>query len=104
SEISAIVRITPTDTFPPAVPTGLTAVAGVNSIELAWDRSTEEDFAGYQVYRSNDGSAPERIAGLIDAPTFSDRAVELGKKYSYAVTAVDRIGNESARSMTAEAT
>jgi len=102
SEISAIVDVTPLDTFPPAVPAGLTAVAGVNSIELAWARNTEDDFAGYQVYRASEGGATERIAGPIDAPTFSDRAVEVGKKYSYTVTAVDRTGNESAPSMAAE--
>ena len=44
SEISAIVGITPEDTFPPAVPAGLTAVAGVNSIELAWERNTGRRF------------------------------------------------------------
>lgn len=104
SEISAIVSVTPMDTFPPAVPSSVTAVAGVNSIELAWDRNMEDDFAGYQVYRSADGAAPERIAGPLDAPTFSDRTVEVGKKYSYTVTATDRNGNESARSMAAEAT
>jgi hypothetical protein len=104
SEISAIVGITPEDTFPPAVPAGLTAVAGVNSIELAWERNTEDDFAGYQVYRSTEGGAPERIAGPVDAPTFSDRAVEVGKKYRYTVTAVDRTGNESAPSTAAEVT
>ena len=104
SEISTTVGITPMDTFPPAVPAGLTAVAGVNSIELAWQRNTEDDFAGYQVYRSTGGGAQERIAGPIDAPTFSDRTVEVGKKYSYTVTATDRNGNESARSMAAEAT
>jgi len=104
SEISAIVGITPEDMFPPAVPAGLTAVAGVNSIELAWERNTEEDFAGYQVYRSTEGGAPERIAGPVDAPTFSDRAVEVGKKYRYTVTATDRTGNESAPSTAAEVT
>ncbi len=57
SEISAIVGVTPMDVFPPAVPAGLTAVAGVNSIELAWQPNTEEDLAGYQVYRSADGGA-----------------------------------------------
>ena len=74
SQISATVGITPMDTFPPAVPTGLTAVAGVNSIELAWQRNTEDDFAGYQVFPVHRRcGAPERIAGPIDAPTFSDR-------------------------------
>jgi len=104
SEISATVGITPMDTFPPAVPKGLMAVAGVNSIELVWQRNTEDDFAGYHVYRSTGGGAPERIAGPIDAPTFSDRTVEVGKKYSYTVTAADRNGNESAHSMAVEVT
>ncbi len=102
SEMSATVAVTPTDTFSPAVPVGLMAVAGVNSIELVWQRNTEDDFAGYHVYRSTDGAPPERIAGPLDAPTFSDRTVEIGKKYSYTVTASDRNGNESARSAPAE--
>lgn len=104
SEISAIVGVTPADTFPPAVPAGLMAVAGVSSIELAWQPNTEDDLAGYQVYRSADGGAPERIAGPVDAPNFSDRTVEIGKKYSYTITAVDRTGNESAHSAAVEIT
>ena len=104
SEISAIVGVTPADTFPPGVPAGLTAVAGVNSIELSWQPNTEEDLAGYQVYRSSGGGAAERIAGPVDAPNFSDRAVDIGKKYSYAITSIDRTGNESAHSAAVEVT
>jgi fibronectin type 3 domain-containing protein len=104
SEISAIAGVTPEDKFPPAVPVGLMAVAGVNSIELAWQPNTEDDLAGYQVYRSTGGSAPERIAGPVDTPNFSDRTVEIGKKYSYAITSIDRTGNESARSAVVEVT
>lgn len=99
SAVSETVSITPMDTFPPAVPAGVTAVAGVNAIELVWERNTEDDFAGYSIYRSADGGAFERVAGPIDAPTYSDRAVDAGKKYSYAVTAIDKTGNESGRSM-----
>jgi len=104
SGISAIVGVTPADTFPPAVPVGLMAVAGVNSIELAWQPNTEDDLAGYQVYRSAGGSAAERIAGPVDAPNFSDRTVEIGKKYSYTITSIDRTGNESAHSAAVEVT
>jgi fibronectin type 3 domain-containing protein len=104
SEISAIVGITPADTFPPAVPVGLMAVAAVNSIELAWQPNMEEDLAGYQVYRSTGGVAQERIAGPVDAPNFSDRTVEIGKKYSYTITSIDRTGNESAHSAAVEVT
>lgn len=104
SEISEVVGITPVDTFPPAVPSGLSAVSGVNAIELAWERNTESDFTSYYIYRSVDGGPFERIAGSIVAPTYSDRAVETGRKYAYAVTAIDAAGNESARSMVVEAT
>ena len=104
SGVSEIINITPMDTFPPAVPAGVTAVAGVAAIELAWERNTEDDFAGYYIYRSADVGMFERIAGPIDAPTFSDRAVETGKKYGYAVTAIDKSGNESERSMAVEVT
>jgi predicted phage tail protein len=103
SAVTEAVEITPKDEFPPAVPSGLTAVAGVNSIELAWDRNTEDDFAGYSIYRSPEGGDFEKIAGPIDAPAFSDRAVEPGKRYRYVVTSVDTTGNESARSMQVEA-
>jgi fibronectin type 3 domain-containing protein len=104
SEVSVTVGVTPADTFPPAVPVGVMAVAGVNSIELAWQPNTEEDLAGYQVYRSAAAGTAERIAGPVNAPNFSDRTVEIGKKYSYTITAIDRTGNESAHSTAVEVT
>ncbi len=104
SGVSPIVGVTPADTFPPAVPAGLIAVAGVNSIELSWQPNTEDDLAGYQVYRSPAGGAAERIAGPVDAPNFSDRTVEIGKRYSYTITSIDRTGNESAHSAAVEVT
>jgi hypothetical protein len=97
SEISVVVAITPRDDFPPAVPAGLSAVAGVGAIELAWQRNTEDDFQGYNVYRSTEGAAFEKVATLIDAPAYSDRQVEAGKRYRYAVSSVDQTGNESPR-------
>jgi hypothetical protein len=103
SAVSAEVSITPEDVFPPAVPAEFSAVPGVAAIELVWQRNTEEDFAGYNVYRAADGGAFEKIAGQIDAPAYSDRAVEAGKSYRYAVSAVDRAGNESARTPIVEA-
>ncbi len=104
SELSVAVNITPRDTFPPAAPNGLAGVPGINSIELVWERSEESDFLGYHVYRSTDGGVFERVADSIPAPTYSDRAVEIGKKYSYSVTAIDITGNESARSIVVEIT
>jgi hypothetical protein len=95
SERSAQVAITPEDRFPPAAPAGLTAVPGVASIELAWERSTQADLAGYRVYRAAAGAALERLAETGQAPSYSDRAFESGKTYRYAVASVDQAGNES---------
>jgi len=87
--------ITPEDVFPPLSPAGLAAEQGINSIDLSWERNTEPRFQGYNVYRSSGGSAPEKIASLIPAPTYSDHQIESGKTYRYTVTAVGVNGRES---------
>jgi hypothetical protein len=104
SEVSEIFPITPTDIFPPAVPGAVTAEPGVGTIELVWDRNAEPDFKGYNIYRSVEDGPFEKIAPLIEAPAYSDRQVQAGKRYRYAITALDQIGNESERSIVAEAT
>jgi hypothetical protein len=96
------VSIVPVDRFPPAVPAGLTSLAGPSSIELSWDPNSEADFAGYFVYRAASGGASERLAGPISAPSFTDKGVRPGVKYGYAVSAMDQAGNESTRSTAVE--
>jgi len=102
SELSQEASITPIDTFPPATPTGLRAVASPSSIELAWDRNTEPTLTGYRVYRGLGNGPLERI-GDSDIAAYSDRKVEAGKTYRYAVTAVKKNGKESAPSAAVEA-
>jgi hypothetical protein len=98
SEMSNTVAITPVDIFPPAVPAGLTAIAGTSSIELSWNPDTEPDLRGYHVFRAT-GSGPfDRIGELVETPAYSDHAIQGGKQYRYQVSAVDQIGNESQRS------
>ncbi|HVV46468.1 MAG TPA: hypothetical protein VHC72_14745 [Bryobacteraceae bacterium] len=98
SEISGINAFTPKDMFPPAVPSGISPVAGARSIELVWERNTEKDFASYRVYR--DGKV---IAENLTAPAYSDRAVKPGVTYRYQLSAVDTAGNESEKSPAVEA-
>lgn len=104
SDASAPQEITPADTFPPAVPTGLHASLAPSSIELTWNQNTEPDLAGYRVYRSVGGGAFERIAEVSQIPSYSDHAVEAGKTYRYAVAGFDQSGNESQRSAAIEVT
>ena len=75
SEPSRPFSFKPEDKFPPAVPAGLTAVAGSRSIELTWDRNTEKDLATYRVYR--DG---KKIADGLTSPAYSDKDVQARDK------------------------
>jgi fibronectin type 3 domain-containing protein len=98
SELSDPKSFVPMDKFPPAVPTGLSAVPGSRSIELVWERNTEKDFASYRVFRNG-----QQVAEGVTAPTYSDRDAKTGVRYTYQVSALDSAGNESAKSATAEA-
>jgi hypothetical protein len=83
---------TAADTFAPAAPKGLQAVASTGAINLIWDANTESDLAGYLVLR---GEAPgDKLQALTPAPirdtTFRDATAQPGVRYVYAVVAVDR--------------
>ena len=95
SEVSPVVTITPVDTFPPSVPLNLSAVAGIGSVELTWDRSLAADLAGYRIYRAEGDAAPAMIGQVQLGPSYSDKAVRSGVAYRYAVSALDAAGNES---------
>jgi len=101
---SETVTIDAKDVFPPAAPVGLAAVADVQgrAIDLSWAPDTEPDLAGYVVYRRDvtASGAKERVSpkALVVALSFTDGQVVAGHRYAYAVSAVDRDGNESPRS------
>ena len=99
------VTIDATDIFPPAVPTGLAAIADeqAHTIDLSWTPDSDRDVAGYFVYRRDEtaGTPMERISG--NAPvvptTFEDtKKVVTGHRYAYAVSAISHDGVESAHS------
>jgi len=102
SEPASPVRITPEDRFPPPVPQGLTAIAGLDTIELTWEPSVETGAVTYRLYRAADGEELARIAADLVAPSYSDAEVSSGILYRYTVSAVDALGNESARSPSVE--
>jgi hypothetical protein len=104
SDASEAVAIKPEDTFPPSPPLGFAASVGTSTIELTWLRSAEPDFKEYRVYRTNPEGAFEVIASGLTAPAYSDTKVESGKRYRYAVAAVDQAGNVSERSAPVEIT
>lgn len=106
---TAVVKVIAHDTFPPAVPTGLQAVAtGVGQqpgIDLVWAPDIEPDLAGYNIYRHEEGGQPERInKDVVKAPSYRDTSASAGHTYFYSVSAVDVRGNESVRSEEAHET
>jgi hypothetical protein len=98
--------VTPRDTYPPAAPRALAAIAGAGVINLIWDANSEGDLAGYVVLR---GEAPgDTLQPVTTEPvtvtSYRDEAVQAGTRYVYAVVAVDRAGNRSPQSNRAEET
>jgi hypothetical protein len=84
------------DTFPPAVPKDLKAIATEGAINLIWEPNGERDLAGYIVLR---GVEPAQTLqpitpAPIAEPSFKDN-VQPGIAYVYAVRAVDKAGNVS---------
>ena len=96
--------ITPSDVFPPAVPTGLTASVGVGAVELAWNRNAEPGFKEYRVLRSEEGGPFTEIAKGLGAPVYSDATTQTGKHYRYEIAAVGMNGQSSAPSAPVEIT
>jgi len=87
------------DTYPPRAPAELTAISDGNSISLVWLPNTEDDLAGYYVYRSGTERDFKRLtAQTIATASFNDHSVEKGKTYLYRVRALDKMENESADS------
>jgi hypothetical protein len=104
SEVSEPFTFTPKDSFPPGVPVGLSALVGVATVELAWERNLEKDFSTYRIWRATGDDPFQPLAGKLTSPAFSDKDIEKGKSYRYAVSSLDQLGNESARSEEAKVT
>lgn len=102
SELSGPVRYQHIDRFPPSVPGGFSALAGLRSVELSWDRAIEADCIGYYVYRAEGDGKLKKISGLVTVTAYSDTTVAAGKRYRYAVSAVDDKQNESQSCAAAE--
>lgn len=89
------------DSTPPAAPTGLTAHSGFQKNIVSWTAGLEPDVAGHNVYRSTsfDGTFSGPINGASGGETsFSDTGYGPAGVYYYKVSAVDKAGNESAKS------
>ena len=80
-----------TDTFRPAAPTGVVAVADTTGITLVWDENGETDIAGYVILRGTPSDAtlqPLTVEPLVGT-VYQDTDVTAGERYVYQVLALD---------------
>jgi len=94
----------PADTIPPSQITGLIAVDAYDGkVNLRWDKCTAEDFDHYKIYVSKSeavdvtGMRPVEKITAIATTTYQVTGLDVGTKYYFAVTAVDKSGNEKAQ-------
>lgn len=111
------------------VPKGLTAIAETGNIFVRWLVNIESNLDGYNLYRDGtkintelirerkhwmewplawgDWPYPRWVSQRHDQPgvmAYHDGAIQSGANYSYQVTAVDTLGNESAKSSAVQVT
>jgi hypothetical protein len=79
---------------PPAAPTGLSAVAQVGRVDVAW--SSVDTATSYAVMRSDAGGAFVVIAFGLAGTAYADTAVTSGSTYCYQVTASGNGGTSAA--------
>ena len=107
SEPSAPVTVTFKDLTPPPAPQNVSLLVETKAVRIVWDPVDAPDLRGYRVWRREGVGHGETVqeiptdvplfAGEITTPYFVDDKAGIGLSYRYAVTAVDKSGNESER-------
>jgi hypothetical protein len=87
------------DVTPPAAPQAVSSVTGDGRVTLTWVRNTEPDLLQYNVWRGLEYNGEYHKLGSTASTTYVDETAENGVTYFFAVSAVDRSGNESALSV-----
>ncbi|UIX32231.1 PA14 domain-containing protein [Streptomyces sp. GQFP] len=98
---SADVSVTTVDKTGPAQVTGVKVTVGASTLRLDWN--AVHDASSYSVHRA---SAPEgpytRIADSLAGTSYTDVTADIKQRAYYRITAVDKLGNESVASATAD--
>jgi spore coat protein CotH len=85
------------DSTSPGAPSGLSATPSYNAVLLDWFSGSEDDLAGYHVYRADQPEGPySRVNGGLVRLSKYQHGSQPGAQGFYRVSAVDVYGNESA--------
>jgi hypothetical protein len=83
------------DVFPPPAPEGVLVLQEMGANRVLWNPVLSSDFAGYRIYRKDPGGDWRLLAEGLRESTFVDKGAPAGA--AYAVSAVDKSGNEGPR-------
>lgn len=89
------------DTTPPSAPTGVTIGDSdimQDSVIVHWTAPADQDIAGYKVYVNNGQMDRITYVSLANVTLAAVRGLTSGIPYTIKVTAIDKAGNESAKS------
>lgn len=89
SEPSDTQCISPSDTEPPAPPSGIASDTTEGAVTIYWDPNSEPDLAGYLVLRREAGDATLLPLTTTRETRYVDKSVVPGRTYTYVVRAID---------------
>lgn len=94
---SEMIYVKAFDRIPPQTPMIVSTRKGDSLAFIEWTKNIEDDFARYEVYRSENDKAHFKKIGSTQDNHHEDRTVSSGEFY-YAISSVDSSGNESEKS------
>ena len=101
-------NIDPNDTTAPSVPIGLTVDQNASiedTILISWEANIDSDLDKYRVYRSAgvDSLPLYELVAETRLTTYTDQGMDYDTDYYYRISAVDKNGNESEKSVAVQA-
>ena len=100
--LTPISEVTVGDVVAPEPPINLLATVTGSDVQLTWAANSEVDLAGYNVYLQKETDWVKLNTDLVQEAAYLHGGLRNGS-YSYRVTAVDGVGNESQPSQVATA-
>ncbi|MEU6229623.1 PA14 domain-containing protein [Streptomyces sp. NPDC047042] len=98
---TADLTVTTVDKTPPGQVTGVRVTVAASAVRLDW--KAVADAFSYSVYRASAPQGPyTRITGAVGETSYTDVTANIKQRAYYRVTAVDKNGNESVPSATAD--
>lgn len=82
-------------TYPLLPPSNVESISGDNEVTLIWSYVNNPNVVSYRIYRNTRPDGYFRLIDEVSTNAYVDQDVENGVTYYYALSSVDKFGNES---------